>query len=89
MCKHELTEFVAELTEFTAELSEFSSPKQYSRNSIPPVSHKCLILMVASFVKTLQFVQMALQTDKNYFRIIWHFIADAAAVQNYFEVNLS
>ena len=39
MCKHELTEFVAELTEFAAELrvrlSEFSSPKQYSRNSIP------------------------------------------------------
>ena len=38
VCKRELTEFVAELTEFAAELSEFSSPKQYSRNSIPPVS---------------------------------------------------
>ena len=34
----ELTEFSAELTEFAAELSEFSLPKQYSRNSIPPVS---------------------------------------------------
>ena len=33
----ELTEFLAELTEFAAELSEFSLPKQYSRNSIPPV----------------------------------------------------
>ena len=31
--------FLAELTEFAAELSEFSSPKQYSRNSIPPVPH--------------------------------------------------
>ena len=37
MCKSELTEFLAELTEFAAELSEFSLPKQYSRNSIPPV----------------------------------------------------
>ena len=35
----ELTEFFAELTEFAAELSEFSLPKQYSRNSTPPVSH--------------------------------------------------
>ena len=40
MCKRELTEFLAELTEFAAELSEFSSPKQYSRNSIPPVPHQ-------------------------------------------------
>ena len=32
--------FLAELTEFAAELSEFSRPKQYSRNSIPPVSFK-------------------------------------------------
>ena len=39
MCKSELTEFLAELTEFAAELSEFSLPKQYSRNSIPPVSY--------------------------------------------------
>ena len=39
MRKRELTEFLAELTEFAAELSEFSSPKQYSRNSIPPVPH--------------------------------------------------
>ena len=31
--------FVAELTEFAAELSEFSPLKQYSRNSIPPVSY--------------------------------------------------
>ena len=38
VCKRELTEFLAELTEFAAELSEFSRPKQYSRNSIPPVS---------------------------------------------------
>ena len=45
MCQSELTEFFAELTEFFAELtefapklSEFSSPKQYSGNSIPPVS---------------------------------------------------
>ena len=29
--------FLAELTEFAAELTEFSLPKQYSRNSIPPV----------------------------------------------------
>ena len=39
MCQSELTEFFAELTEFAAELSEFSPPKQYSRNSIPPVSY--------------------------------------------------
>ena len=38
VCKRELTEFLAELTEFAVELSEFSLPKQYSRNSIPPVS---------------------------------------------------
>ena len=39
VCKRELTEFLAKLTEFAAELSsEFSLPKQYSRNSIPPVS---------------------------------------------------
>ena len=38
MCKRDLTEFLAELTEFAVELSEFSLPKQYSRNSIPPVS---------------------------------------------------
>ena len=37
MCKREPTEFLAELTESAAELSEFSPPKQYSRNSIPPV----------------------------------------------------
>ena len=43
MCKRELTEFLAELTEFAAELSEFSSPKQYSRNSIPqPFSPQCV-----------------------------------------------
>ena len=30
--------FFAELSEFSAELSEFTLPKQYSRNSIPPVS---------------------------------------------------
>ena len=35
MCQSELAEFFAELTEFAPELSEFSSPKQYSRNSIP------------------------------------------------------
>ena len=34
--------FFAELTEFAPRLSEFSSPKQYSRNSIPPVSKKHL-----------------------------------------------
>ena len=33
----EYAEFLAELTELAAELSEFSLPKQYSRNSIPPV----------------------------------------------------
>ena len=38
----ELTEFFAELTEFEAELSEFSLPKQYSRNSIPPVSQNVI-----------------------------------------------
>ena len=32
--------FFPELTEFAPKLSEFSSPKQYSRSSIPPVSHK-------------------------------------------------
>ena len=37
VCKNELTEFSAELTEFAVKLSEFSSPKQCSRNSIPPV----------------------------------------------------
>ena len=35
VCQSELTEFWAELTEFAVKLSEFSSPKQYSRNSIP------------------------------------------------------
>ena len=39
MCKSELAEFLAELTEFAAKLSEFSLPKQYSRNSIPPVPY--------------------------------------------------
>ena len=39
VCTSELTEFLAELTEFAAELSEFSPPKQYPRNSIPPVSY--------------------------------------------------
>ena len=38
VCQSELTEFFAELTEFAVELSEFSLPKQYSRNSSPPVS---------------------------------------------------
>ena len=38
VCRRELTELFAELTEFDPKLSEFSSPKQYSRNSIPPVS---------------------------------------------------
>ena len=38
VCQSELTEFFAELTEFAVKLSEFSSPKEYSRNSIPPVS---------------------------------------------------
>ena len=38
VCQSELTEFSAGLTDFAAELSEFSPPKQYSRNSIPPVS---------------------------------------------------
>ena len=38
-CQSELTEFFSELTEFGAELSEFSLRKQYSRNSMPPVSH--------------------------------------------------
>ena len=38
VCQSELTEFFAELTEFAAELSELSPPKQYSRNSILPVS---------------------------------------------------
>ena len=41
--KSELTEFFAELTEFAVKLSEFSSPKQYSRNSIPPVSYQLRI----------------------------------------------
>ena len=42
VCQSELTEFFAELTEFAAKLSEAQwalSPKQYSRNSIPPVSY--------------------------------------------------
>ena len=37
VCKSELTEFLAVLTEFAQKLSEFSFPKQYARNSIPPV----------------------------------------------------
>ena len=45
MCQSELTEFFAELTEFAPKPSEaqwvlFSEFKQYSRNSIPPVSNK-------------------------------------------------
>ena len=43
VCKSELTEFLAELTKFAAELSEFSLPKQYSQNSIPPVSYQRLL----------------------------------------------
>ena len=39
MCQSRLTEFFAELTELAAELSEFSPPKQYSRNSLLPVSY--------------------------------------------------
>ena len=38
VCQRELTKFFAELTEFAAGLSDSSLPKQYSRNSIPPVS---------------------------------------------------
>ena len=34
--------FPGELTEFAAELSEFSLLKQYSRNSIPGVSHRVI-----------------------------------------------
>ena len=44
MCKRELTESLAELTEFAPKLSEFSLPKQYSRNSIPPVSYKSTVM---------------------------------------------
>ena len=40
MCKSELTQFFSELTEFGAELSELSLPKQYFRNSNPPVSEQ-------------------------------------------------
>ena len=42
VCQNELTEFFAELAEFAAEFSEFflslSLLKQYSLNSIPPIS---------------------------------------------------
>ena len=38
LCQSELTDLFSELTELAAELSEFSLPKQYSRNSILPVS---------------------------------------------------
>ena len=38
VCQSELTEFFAELTELALELSEVSILKQYSRNSVPPVS---------------------------------------------------
>ena len=38
VCQGEPTEFGAELTEFAPKLSELSLPKQYFRNSIPPVS---------------------------------------------------
>ena len=48
--KSELTEFLAELTEFAAELSEFSLPKQYSRNSIPPVSQQSRLRRLVSLV---------------------------------------
>ena len=51
VCQSELTEFFAELTEFAAELSEFSLPRQYSRNSIPPVSYRFLaVLFLLSLV---------------------------------------
>ena len=39
VCQSELTEFFAELSEFGVELSEFSLLKQYSRNTIPPISY--------------------------------------------------
>ena len=52
VCQSELTEFLAELTEFAAELSEFSLPKQYPRNSIPPVPHTVLdTLSVGGFAE--------------------------------------
>ena len=35
--KSNLPSFFAELTELAAELTELSLPKQYSRNSIPPI----------------------------------------------------
>ena len=38
VCQSQLTNFFAELSEFAAELSNVSLPKQYSRNSILPVS---------------------------------------------------
>ena len=41
----ELTDFFAKLTEFAQKLSEFSLSKQYSRNSIPPVSAKVPFLL--------------------------------------------
>ena len=43
VCQSELTEFFSQnspsLPQNSVRLSEFSSPKQYSRNSIPPVSY--------------------------------------------------
>ena len=47
VCHSELTEFFEELAEFAAELSKFSLPKQYSRNSILPVSYLSLTKVAA------------------------------------------
>ena len=62
MCQSELTEFDAELSEFAQKLSEFSLPKQYSRNSIPPVPHylQCSLrlLKLVSDVELLRVIGM-------------------------------
>ena len=42
---------------------------------------------VASHNVNLPFVQMALQTEKNIFELIMHFVADTDTDKNYFEIN--
>ena len=59
VCKRELTEFFPELTEFAQKLSEFSLPKQYSWNSIPPVSYLRNLLRSTSFKEPSSFVFFA------------------------------
>ena len=56
--KRNSSSFFAELSEFAAELSEFPLPKQYSRNSIPPVSKRGTRCKIGVLIEAYAFVSM-------------------------------